>query len=320
MENDYAKTISFLINIWGVWEALYGKNPIVHDKHKHVMRMLEIAKDYNTNIEPELMEILILLHDIGRIRQFQSLEEFNDRVEDHRDLAADVIESLIKQGDIVLSDDNIKLVKAVSAFHGKANFPQDFSPEIINAIYAVSTIDDIDNSILGAPLDYIERECQGVGKDYLQRCIQMGRDPKSVRSQIIASYVARKKVDKMERVDWKGHEDTLVGSPADYLTFAIQIMLQLTETLPKEKLSTLYAAVNGHGIIDRYHELIDKFVAPELADGMKRFLSAHFDIVREQVGVNPNQDKIAKSIARRDEIGEALVETAKGIEEPRDDR
>ena len=136
-------------------------------KTKHVLNMMKLGTKMQIpeDINPELLQIALQLHDIGRSVQWNTTKNFSDRVINHRYIALQIIETFVRTEKCELTPDWI-IVADVMQYHGVPHMYTMVHEISLPYVKLVSLLDDVENGCNGA-LGYLEDEKARDDKKYI---------------------------------------------------------------------------------------------------------------------------------------------------------
>jgi len=193
-------------------DLLFGESAMcgLGGKNRHVKNVVRLGmKLPMSSLNPELVQIALQLHDIGRSVQWAISKNFSDREINHRYNALQMVENFIRGEKCDISYDWI-VVTEVMQYHGVSHmypFAHDFA---LPYIQLVSLADDIENGCNGA-LGYLEDEKERDDKGYIHD--DPKRDQKDLNPELLGYLERGEKFNKM----------TLCHTYAEYFVFAAML-------------------------------------------------------------------------------------------------
>lgn len=190
-------------------EALFGAaaRTGLGGKTTHIRNVVSIGLMIsNPGINPELLEIALLLHDFGRSIQWKIQKSFNDRLINHRYIALQAIEQYVRENNVTLTDD-WKIIIEVMQYHGVPHMYSLVSDEALPYVKVVSQADDIENGCLGA-LGYLEDEKARDDKGYISS--DPYKDQRDCKAELFGYLARGEKFNKLQ----------LCSTYAEYFLFA----------------------------------------------------------------------------------------------------
>lgn len=193
-------------------EALFGKptRSGLGGKTKHVENVVRLGmKLPQDSLNPELLQIALQLHDIGRSIQWAVSKSFSDRDINHRYIAVQMVEQFIRAEKCELTPDWV-VVTEVMQLHGAPHMNLLAHDYALPYIKIVSLADDIENGCNGA-LGYLEDEKARDDKHYIQDAPY--RDQRDLNPLLLGYLERGEKFNKM----------TLCHTYAEYFVFAAML-------------------------------------------------------------------------------------------------
>lgn len=253
-------------------EALFGTpaKSGLGGKTRHIKNVIRLGSTLaHGDMNPELVQIALQLHDIGRSVQWQHSGSFNDRAINHRYNGLAMVEAFVRQEKCELTPD-WRVVVDVMQYHGVPHMYGLVDELSLPYVKLVSLADDVENGCCGA-LGYLEDEKARDDKGY-------GSGPEQMECSIeLLGYLERgEKFNKME----------LCHTYAEYFIFAATLATYAYNQAPElakaamQDRCYLYEDENGHehwlSAVDGYCRIFEKHVRPDVAKHACEIMRAKF--------------------------------------------
>lgn len=193
-------------------EILFGEpaKAGIGGKTKHVRNVIRLGEKLVTEeVDAELLQIALQLHDIGRSVQWNAIRSFNDRLVNHRYNALQMVEQFIRNEKCEITPDWI-VVTDVMQYHGVPHMNGFVGAVSMPYVKLVSLADDVENGCNGA-LGYLEDEKARDDKHYIQDSPY--RDQRDLNPELLGYLERGEKFNKM----------TLCHTYAEYFVFAAML-------------------------------------------------------------------------------------------------
>ncbi len=201
-ENDPRKTCVGAVEL---------ENKLLHTNNV-VKLALAIADLKHSGCDRELLEVCARFHDVGRVKQFQIIGSFKDRVISHRTIGLEMLDNYISahKDEILVCGEipyDIQILRSVIYGHGDLVRIQKFVdlPTEREYVEIISDADDIENGL--AAISYLKDEADKDAKGYTKN------NPESIgriNPELFEYYRTGTKFNKM----------TMCHSYAEYFLFA----------------------------------------------------------------------------------------------------
>lgn len=207
-------------------------------KRKHVHNVIRLGRRLATEeVNVELLEIALQLHDIGRSVQWNAIKSFDDRLVNHRYISLQMVEQYVRSEKVKLTPD-WKVVTDVMQYHGVPHMYELVDAVSMPYVELVSLADDVENGCNGA-LGYLEDEKERDDKGYIKD--NPSRDQRDCNPELLGYLERGEKFNKM----------TLCHTYAEYFVFAAMLAVNACNNvgeLAKEAMMDLcYCYDGGNG-------------------------------------------------------------------------
>lgn len=242
-------------------EALFGQpaRSGLGAKTVHIQNVLEIGLMIpHEDLDTELLDICLLLHDIGRSAQWNIQHSFNDRLVNHRYIALQMVEQYIRDNKVEVTPD-WKIVTDVMQYHGVSHMYPFVSEASLPYVKIVSQADDIENGCLGA-LGYLEDEKARDDKGYI--AADPYRNQRDCNPELFGYLERGEKFNKME----------LCHTYAEYFIFAAMLAVNACihhGEIAKKAMATHCYSYNQECVtvysdaVDGYCRIFEQHLHPE---------------------------------------------------------
>lgn len=253
----------FVFSLYNNWIEENKYDFLVAGKVLHIENTLKIAKILDSN--DDLLYLCMLFHDIGRIKQFEKIKSFDDKIISHQELGAiyfDELKNLIN-----LSDEEKDIIRNVILYHGLMEKIETFSNDDLSRKYLeiATVIDRIENGCVGAP-NYISYEIDNDLKHFKEKNFFL--DMRVVSEDVLENFINNKPINKY----------TQCKTYADYIVFALYLAKFSINSDYKEiatlclltDISSDYPFRNlENSSYNKYLSIIDKYITKEQAKIVK---------------------------------------------------
>lgn len=229
----------------------YKGNKTMEDKTIHILRcnmlMSLIKKD------DEMAILGCKFHDIGRFMQYEKLGKFDDKFLSHNLFGEFFLQNEIKNGNLESSYE-LDTIRLISMYHGlESIIPEktQLPDEVLEAIKAVSIVDEIDNGCIAA-LGYLEHEVETDAKNYIQNNPEL--DMKTVSPEVLQFFLRGEKFDKIK----------YCKTYADYILFACVLAIKSlkSENYKVAKTAMMQKCYKYSNALEGYKDLFEKYIDP----------------------------------------------------------
>lgn len=233
----------------------YKGNKTMEDKTIHILRcnmlMSLIKKD------DEMAILGCKFHDIGRFMQYEKLGKFDDKFLSHNLFGEFFLQNEIKNGNLESSYE-LDTIRLISMYHGlESIIPEktQLPDEVLEAIKAVSIVDEIDNGCIAA-LGYLEHEVETDAKNYIQNNPEL--DMKTVSPEVLQFFLRGEKFDKIK----------YCKTYADYILFACVLAIKSlkSENYKVAKTAMMQKCYKYSNALEGYKDLFEKYIDPRYSN------------------------------------------------------
>lgn len=229
-------------------EGLFGKKKHIE---KVIVLSCAIAKFRHSDVDMEFLQLCAEHHDDGRVNQYELLGKFYDGKVSHNTLGIERLNAFLLKCEDFAIDESIEVMRDVMLYHGRMKLANlsDVSRSYVEIITAA---DDFDNAC--ACVNYLLDKVKTDAKGYIENNPE--RDQTEVSNYVFEHFKAGEKFDKMKYCTTYGEYVIFAA------TLATNCIKQYTDIA---KVALMQRDENGKTILERYNDIFQETLQPEMA-------------------------------------------------------